>query len=360
MAPMSDSEATTADTATRPTAAPDVPATMRAVGITDSLPVDDPACLVDVEVPVPTPGDHDLLVEIEAISVNPIDTKVRRRADRQPDGRPKILGYDAVGTVRATGDATSRFQPGDRVFYAGDIRRPGTNAQFHVVDERLVGRAPTEISAVDAAALPLTSLTAWESLFDRMGANVDSNGTLLVLGGAGGVPSVLIQLARALTGLTVIATASREESEDWVLEMGAHDVVNHRRDLVDQVREIDPDGVDLVFSSWTTGRERELAEIMTPHGHLVLIDDPEGLDITPFKQKSVAVHWESMFTRSSFGTADMEDQGLALDRVADMIDDGRLSTTANLHLRGLSAETLREAHRRVEDGRLTGKLVVEF
>ncbi|MGO3361545.1 MAG: zinc-binding alcohol dehydrogenase family protein [Corynebacterium sp.] len=337
----------------------ELPTTMPAVAVTGEFPVDDPQCLTDVVVPLPTVGPRDLLVEVQAVSVNPIDTKMRRRAaDAVGRGEQPILGYDAAGVVQAVGEDVTRFIPGDRVFYAGSQLRDGTNAKYHAVDERIVGHRPKTCSAVEAASLPLTALTAWEALFDRLGASIDSNGSLLILGGAGGVPSIMIQLARALTGLTVIATASREESRDWVVEMGAHEVVDHRRNLADQVLDLEPDGIDFVFTTHTTGHSGDLAEMMSPQSHLCLIDDPEDFDLLAFKKKSIAVHWESMFTRVVFDTEDLDEQGIILDRVAEMVDDGRLISTLGETMIGLTASTLAEAHREVERGHVTGKLAV--
>ncbi len=312
-----------------------------------------PDFLIDVRVPRPEPGPRDLLVEISAVSVNPVDTKIRLRAGKQ--ATPKILGFAAAGTVVEIGSAVSGFAPGDRVFYAGSNQRQGTNAQFHLVDERLVGPAPHNLSAQDAAALPLVSLTAWESLFDRLGVKQSDSGTLLVLGGSGGVPSAVIQLARALTGLTVVATASRPESATWVRTLGAHEVIDHSRELSGQISD-----VDFVFSSWTTGREVELASVMNPQSALVLIDDPVDPNPGAFKAKSIAVHWESMFTRSAFGTADMAEQGRILSRVSDMVDRGQYSALTGTGLQGLNAATLMEGHRLVEQGHTTGKIVVGF
>lgn len=339
----------------------ELPSTMPAVAVTGEFPVDDPQCLTDVTLPLPEIGPRDLLVEIQAVSVNPIDTKMRRRAsDAVARGEQPVLGYDAAGVVSKVGEDVSRFEVGDRVFYAGSQLRNGTNARFHAVDERIVGHRPTTCSATEAASLPLTALTAWEALFERMGASIDSNGSLLILGGAGGVPSVMIQLARSLTGLTVIATASREESRDWVVEMGAHEVVDHRRDLVPQVLDLEPDGIDFVFTSNSSGRAGELAEIMTPQSHLCLIDDPEDFRIAPFKQKSISLHWESMFTRTVFDTEDLDEQGVILDRIAGMVDDGRLIPTVGETMLGMNAATLAEAHSLLERGHVTGKIVVRI
>lgn len=318
----------------------------------DSLPSAQPDFLVDVELECPSPGPRDLLVEIDAISINPVDTKVRMRAGKQQ--APKVLGFDAAGTVIQVGSESSLFQIGDKVFYAGSNLRQGTNAEFHVVDERLVGHAPTTLDPADAAALPLVALTAWEALFERLPITQSTTGTLLILGGAGGVPSALIQIARALTGLRVIATASRPESATWVSTLGAHEVIDHSKDLREQISD-----VDFVFSSWTTGREEELAAVMKPQSHLVLIDDPVNPNLGAFKQKSIALHWEFMFTRAMFTTPDIAVQGEILHKIADMVDRGQFHTITDHVLEGLSAANIMEGHRRVEAGRSTGKIVVK-
>lgn len=325
--------------------------TMSAVAMLDSLPSAEPDFLVDVKMERPSPGPHDLLVEIAAVSINPVDTKMRMRAGKQE--HPKVLGFDAAGTVVGVGSEVSLFTPGDTVFYAGSNLRQGTNADFHVVDERLVGHAPQSLDPADAAALPLVSLTAWEALFEHLPVTQSSTGTLLVLGGAGGVPSALIQLARALTGLKVVGTASRPESAQWVKNLGAHEVIDHSRDLSTQISD-----VDFVFSSWTTGRELELAAVMKPQSHLVLIDDPVEPNLGAFKQKSIALHWEFMFTRAMFRTADMAVQGEILNKVADMVDRGQFTAVTDRILEGLNAENLMLGHRLVEEGRTTGKIVV--
>lgn len=327
--------------------------TMSAVAMLDSVPSDQTDFLVDVKVDRPAPGPRDLLVEIAAVSINPVDTKVRMRAGKQDP--PKILGFDAAGTVVDVGSEVSLFQPGDKVFYAGSNQRQGTNAELHLVDERLVGHAPKSLDVADAAALPLVSLTAWEALFDRLPVNQSTTGTLLVLGGSGGVPSALIQIARALTGLKVVATASNPESARWVKKLGAHEVIDHSRDLAGQIS-----AVDFVFSSWTTGRETELAALMKPQSHLVLIDDPVEPDLGAFKSKAIALHWESMFTRSMFETPDMGAQGEILNKISDMVDRGQFKGVTDRVLEGLRAETIMEGHRLVEKGRTTGKIVVRI
>ena len=328
---------------------------MRAVGYRKPLPVSDPASLEDLEVPVPAPGPRDLLVRVEAVSVNPADVKIRASAD--PGGQPKILGYDAAGVVVATGVDVTLFSPGDEVYYAGSVGRPGTDAQFHAVDERIVGHKPRSLTFAQAAALPLATITAWETLFDRFRLTPESSGVLVVLGAAGGVGSVITQLTRALTRLVVIGTASRPESRQWVLDHGAHHVVDHH-DLVRGVRGITPDGVTHVFSPHTAGQIEAFAEILRPSGAITAIDEPEGLDILPLKDKSISFHWEFMFTRPLYQPVDMAEQHELLDRVAEMVDEGTIRTTVSRELGPISAATLREAHAMVEASRMVGKVVI--
>ncbi|HJG45981.1 zinc-binding alcohol dehydrogenase family protein [Corynebacterium variabile] len=360
-----------------------LPATMPAVAVTEAFPVTDPRCLTDVVIDVPSPGPRDLLVEVAAVSVNPIDTKMRRRAAAAvAAGEQPVLGYDAAGTVVAVGSGVERFTVGDAVFYAGSQLRPGTNSRFHAVDERIVGRAPSSVSLVDAASLPLTALTAWEALFERLGIGLDagiasgpaSPASLLVVGGAGGVPSIMIQLARALTGLTVVATAGRDESREWVTTMGAHHVLDHKKELAGQVAALQKpvaDGgaglppVRYVFTSQSGGRSGDLAALMAPASHLCLIDDPESFELGAFKRKSISLHWESMFTKVIFGDGDAGDatvdpasQGRILDRVADLVDAGRIVPTIGETLAGMNAEAIADAHRDLENGHVTGKIVV--
>ena len=334
-----------------------VPTTVHAIGFHDGLPIDDPDSMVDLVVPVPEPRPLDLIVRPEAVSVNPVDIKVRQSARHDRAGR--VIGYDASGTVMAVGSDVSLFAVGDEVFYAGAIDRPGTNADLHAVDERIVGRKPTRLSHAEASALPLTAITAWEALFDHLKLGPASVGTLLVVGGAGGVPSILIQLARQLTGMTVIATASRLESTRWVKEMGAHHTINHHQDLTEQLRPLAPDGVDAVFTSHTDAALiATLAEVVRPFGQIVGIDDPDGLNVMPLKTRSLTWHWESMFARSLFGTPDMVEQHRLLQAVSRMLDEGTLRTTLTRTLTGLTAANLREAHRLVEMGDSIGKVII--
>ncbi|GIF66582.1 NADPH:quinone reductase [Asanoa ishikariensis] len=326
---------------------------MRAVGYRRALPITDPESLVDADVPMPTPGPHDLLVRVEAVSVNPVDVKSRSGGD--PKGF-RILGYDAAGVVTAVGQAVTRFGVGDEVYYAGQIDRPGSNAQFQAVNENIVGAKPASLDFADAAALPLTTITAWEMLFDHFGLSSTSTGTLLVVGGAGGVGSMVLQLARARTGLTLVATAGRGDSQRWAMEMGAHHVVD-RRNLVESVRAATPDGVDYLISPYSKGNIDAYAELMRPLGHIAATDEPEGLDLLPLKAKSVAWHWELMFTRPMLLPEDAYQHEL-LEETAKLVDAGTVRSTATTRLGPLDAATMRDAHARVESTAAIGKVVV--
>jgi zinc-binding alcohol dehydrogenase family protein len=334
---------------------------MRAVGYQTSLPIDDPQSLVDIELPRPEPAGRDLLVRVEAVSVNPVDTKVRMRAQPEP-GQWKVLGWDAAGTVAAVGPEASRFRPGDEVFYAGAIGRQGSNAEFHLVDERIVGRKPASLPFAEAAALPLTAITAWETLFDRLDVRRQVPGAahaLVIVGGAGGVGSIATQLARQLTDVAVIATASRPETAAWCRELGAHHVVDHGKPLAAEVAALGLGAPAFVFS--TTNTDRHLAEIATlivPQGRFALIDDPAAVEVSPFKRKSVSIHWELMFTRSLFETPDMAEQGKLLDEVARLVDAGTIRTTFAESYGVISAANLRRAHALIESGRAKGKIVL--
>jgi zinc-binding alcohol dehydrogenase family protein len=335
---------------------------MRAVGYRRSLAITEAEALIDLDLPQPEPGPHDLLVKVEAISVNPVDTKVRRRAEPEAGG-VKVLGWDAAGTVVAAGAEVAGFSAGDAVFYAGDLTRPGTNAEFHCVDARIVGRKPARLGWAEAAALPLTAITAWEALFDRLDTGKPVPGAapaLLIVGGAGGVGSIAIQLARQLTDLTVITTASRPETVQWCRDLGAHHVVDHAKPLAAEVAALGIGAPGLVFS--TTNTDAHLAEIvalMAPQGRFALIDDPASLDIALLKRKSLSLHWEFMFTRSMFATADIAEQGRLLNEVARLVDEGRLRTTLGEHYGAIDAGNLRRAHALIESGRAKGKIVLE-
>ncbi|WP_266170470.1 zinc-binding alcohol dehydrogenase family protein [Dyella subtropica] len=334
---------------------------MKAVAYRRSLPVTDTESLIDVTLPEPMASGRDLLVRVEAISVNPVDTKIRRRID--PQGADKVLGWDAAGTVVAVGEDVSLFKPGDQVYYAGALERAGSNAELQLVDERIVGRKPSTLDVFQAAAMPLTTITAWELLFDRFGiprGNAAQSGVVLITGAAGGVGSMAVQLARRLTNLTVIGTASRPETREWVREMGAHHVVDHHGDLKAQVLAVSPQGVDYVLSlTHTEQHYAAIVELLKPQGKLGLIDDPETpLDINLLKRRSLSLHWEFMFTRSMFQTEDMKAQHRILNEVADLVDAGVLRTTLREYLGALDAVNLRRAHARVESANTIGKLVL--
>ncbi|MEL6312510.1 MAG: zinc-binding alcohol dehydrogenase family protein [Pseudomonadota bacterium] len=335
---------------------------MKAVGYTETGPIDRPNALIDFEAETPTPKGHDLLVKVEAVSVNPVDTKIRRR--RAPaEGAPDILGWDAAGEVVSIGDAVSRFSVGDKVYYAGAVNRPGTNSELHLVDERIVGKAPGSIPASAAAAMPLTTLTAYEMLFDRLRIDDPVPGgkkNLLIIGGAGGVGSITIQLAHVLSDVTIIATASRPETKAWVQELGAHHVVSHAEALGPQIEALGIGSVDFVYSTTHSHLySEEVAGIMTPQGRYGLIDDPETFNIIPFKPKAISVHWEFMFTRPMFDTADIERQGDILNEVASLIDTGKIRSTIADSFGAINAANLIKAHALLESGKAKGKIVLE-
>src|SRR5246500_4694 len=335
---------------------------MKAVGYKKSPPIDAADALIDFEAPKPEPTGRDIRVAVKAISANPVDYKVRKRAE-PPEGQIKILGYDAAGIVDAVGPEVTLFKPGDEVFYAGSILRQGTNSEFHLVDERIVGRKPKSLSFAQAAALPLTSITAWELLFDRLGAvpgkSVDPR-TLLVVGGAGGVGSILIQLARRLPGLTVLATATRPESQKWCLDLGAHAVIDHGKPMKEQIEKLRLPPVALVASlTFTDQHYKAIADLMAPQGKFGLIDDPPEFTMSVFKGKAISVHWESMFTRSSFQTPDMIAQHHLLNDVADLLDKGVLRTTLDQTFGTINAANLKRAHALLESGKSRGKIVLE-
>jgi NADPH2:quinone reductase len=335
---------------------------MKAVGYQKSLPIEDKEALLDFEAAKPEPKGRDIRVAVKAISANPVDYKVRKRA-APPAGEYKILGFDASGVVDAVGPDVSLFKVGDEVFYAGSILRQGTNSEFHLVDERIVGRKPKSLSWAQAAALPLTSITAWELLFDRLGAvpgkSLDPR-TLLITGGAGGVGSILIQLGRRLTGLAVVATATRPESQKWCLDLGAHAVVDHGRPMKEQIDKLKLPPVALVASlTFTDQHYKAIAELMAPQGKFGLIDDPPEFNVAAFKGKAISVHWESMFTRSSFQTPDMMAQHNLLNDVSDLIDKGVLRTTMDQAFGTINAANLKRAHALLESGKSRGKIVLE-
>lgn len=315
--------------------------------------------LQDIELPLPQASRHDLLVAVKAISVNPVDTKVRAGFNADT---PRVLGWDAVGVVTAVGEAVTLFQPGDEVWYAGALTRPGSNSEYQLVDERIVALKPNTLDYAHAAALPLTAITAWEMLFDRLG--VEEHGSeddvLLIVGAAGGVGSIMTQLARKLTNLKVIATASRPQSQQWVTELGAHHVIDHSKPLTEELARIGIKQVTHVASLNNTDEHyQQLINALKPQGKLALIDDPESLDALPLKAKSISLHWEFMFTRSMFTTDDMIEQHTLLTRVAQLIDDKVLKTTLGEHLGAINAANLRKAHQLLESRRAVGKIVLE-
>lgn len=335
---------------------------MKAVAYRESLPIDHPESLIDIELPDPEPGPEDLLVEVHAVSVNPVDAKVRRNS-APPAGEYKVLGWDAAGVVRAVGSKVSRYRPGDRVWYAGSIARPGSNSALHVVDAALVGPMPQSLDFAQAAALPLTAITAWELLFDRLQvsrARSPSGQTLLVIGAAGGVGSILVQLARQLTGLTVIGTASRPQTREWVKQLGAHAVIDHTQPLTAELGRIGVGTVDFVASLNQTDQHfAQIAEAIAPQGRVALIDDPASLDVRLLKRKSVSLHWEFMFTRALFSTEDRVKQQELLSEVAALVDQAVLRTTFSAHFGTINAANLKRAHALIESNRALGKIVLE-
>jgi len=335
---------------------------MKAVGYHKSLPVTEADSLIDVTGEKSSPAGRDLCVAVRAVSVNPIDTKMRMRAEARAGEPPRVLGYDAAGVVEAVGPDVTLFRPADEVFYAGSIARPGTNAEFHLVDERIVGRKPKSLGFAEAAALPLTSITAWELLFDRFGVmpgKTPDGRALLIIGGAGGVGSIMIQIARRLTALTVIATASRPETQSWCRKLGAHHVIDHSKSLAEQLKAIGHPDVALIAS--LTGTEQHypaFPDIIAPQGKIGMINDPKGLDISLLRRKAASLHWESMFTRSLFGTPDMIAQHYLLNEVAAMVDSGLIVSTMTRDLAPINAANLRAAHQQIESSTTIGKIVL--
>lgn len=335
---------------------------MKAVGYRKPLPITDQDSLVDIEIPQPKPGARDLLVKIESVSVNPADTKLRAGAGPLPGDEYRILGFDAAGTVVGTGPDVQLFKPGDEVWYAGSVVRPGTNAEFHTVDERIVGLKPKTLGFTQASALPLTAITAWELLFDRLGLSKDRSGTgesILIIGGAGGVGSILIQLARKLTRLNVIATASRPETSAWCVELGAHFVVDHVKPLKPQLESIDFPLVEYIAALTASDIHYPgMIGALAPEGAICMIDDPSHVDVKPLKDKSASFHWEFMFARSKYQTQSMIKQHELLSSVAAMVDGRELRTTLGENLGFINAMNLKKAHAMLESGRTRGKIVL--
>lgn len=339
---------------------------MKAIGYRQPLSVTDSESLIDITLPQPIAVGHDLLVKVKAIAVNPVDYKVRQNVAPE-HGEYKVLGWDAVGEVVATGDKVTFFQPGDQVFYAGDLNRQGSNAEYQRVDERLVGRKPQSLSNAEAAALPLTSITAYELLFEHLGIkqqNQTSEEVLLVTGAAGGVGSILIQLAKRLTGATVIATASRDSSQAWVRELGADFVIDHTQSLLSQVEKIQQEhGISQITHvaslNATDSYFESFIDLLAPFGRIAMIDDPVSLDVMKLKPKSLSLHIEFMFARSMFNAVDKGEQHRLLNQVSELIDAGKVKTTLGKHLGNINAENLRAAHAELEAGRSIGKIVLE-
>lgn len=334
---------------------------MRAIAYQAPHAITETPGLTEVDLPAPIATGHDLVVRVKAVSVNPVDTKIRTRVAAE-DGGWKVLGWDAAGIVEAVGPDVTLFQPGDEVFYAGDLTRPGTNAEWHAVDERIVGPKPKSLDFAAAAALPLTAITAWEMLFDRLDVARPVAGAanaIVIIGGAGGVGSIAIQLARALTDLTVIATASRPETQAWVKDLGAHHVLDHSQPLAAQVAALGLGQPAFVFSTTNTDDHYEqIVELIAPQGRFGLIDDPKDLSALPLKRKSLSLHWEFMFSRSLFATPDMIRQHELLAEVSRLIDSGTLRTTLSETFGPISAESLKRAHALIESGKAKGKIVL--
>jgi zinc-binding alcohol dehydrogenase family protein len=334
---------------------------MKAVAYQASYSIDHPDALIDTILPDPVAQGRDLLVEVKAVSVNPVDTKVRKNS--QPEnGGWKVLGWDAAGVVRAVGPDVTRFKPGDRVWYAGSILRPGSNTELQLVDERIVGNMPASLDFAAAAAMPLTSLTAWEMLFDRLQVPTGADGkgkSILIVGAAGGVGSIMVQLAKKLTELTVIGTASRSESQEWVKLQGVHQVIDHNQPLSSEMARIGVRQADFIVSLTHTDQHfAQIVEVIAPQGRLGLIDDPAPIDVRLLKRKSVSLHWELMFTRSIFQTDDMNAQQAILSKMAELVDAGTVASTVSDHYGAINATNLKRAHALLESGKSRGKIVL--
>jgi NADPH:quinone reductase len=335
---------------------------MKAVGYSKPGAVSGERVLEDIDIPAAPPMGRDIRVAVRAVSVNPVDTKIRRGV-APPAGEHRILGWDSAGVVESVGPEVRLFRPGDEVFYAGAIDRPGCNSELHLVDERIVGSKPRSLGFAEAAALPLTAITAWEALFDRLNVSIPTPAganTILVIGGAGGVGSIAIQLLRELTDLTIIASASRPETQAWVREMGAHHVVDHSKALDGELRRSGLEAPGFVFSTTETDKHFDaIVELIAPQGRLCMIDDPPPLDIMKLKRKSLSLHWELMFTRSLYATPDIEEQHSLLNRVSEMVDQGRIRSTMTEHFGKINSANLLRAHALIESGKSRGKVVVE-
>lgn len=336
---------------------------MKAVGFKTSLPINDAESFIDLEIAKPQPSGHEILVQVKAAGVNPVDYKIRQNSAKEKTlDAPKIIGWDAAGIVEAVGSDVTLFKVGDEVYYAGDITKSGSNAEFQLVDERIAGKKPVSLTYAEAAAMPLTILTAWEILFDRIRINDRDKGkTLLIIGGAGGVGSIAIQIAKKVAGLTVLATASRPESAEWCKKQGADYVVNHR-DLVNEVRAAGFQQVDFILDFVDVNQYWDaFVELISPQGAIGSISDPtQPVNLRQLKSKSVSFHWELMFTRSMFQTGDIAEQHHILNKASGLFDNGTLATTLTATLNRLSAENLKTAHRQLESGNTIGKLVIEY
>lgn len=344
---------------------------MKAIGYTKSLPINAPESLTDIELPQPIATGRDLLVKVKAIAVNPVDYKIRQNV-APTDGEYKVIGWDAVGEVVATGEAATQFKPGDTVYYAGDLNRQGSNAEYQLVDERIVGNKPKSLSDAEAAALPLTTITAWELLFEHLAIKQQSpdskdksDEVILVIGAAGGVGSILIQIAKAITGATIIATASRESSQAWVKKLGADYVINHTKPLQPQIEALIEKGnigqvTHIASLNGTESYFETYTDLLAPFGKIAMIDDPsKPLDVMKLKLKSQSLHIEFMFARSMFNAVDMDEQSKLLSRVADLVDQGYIKTTSGKNLGTINADNLKAAHEELESGKAIGKIVLE-
>lgn len=337
---------------------------MKAIGFKSSLPIEEKDSFIEFETVKPIPGAHDLLVKIDAVSVNPVDFKIRQSGAKDTVlETPKIIGWDAVGIVQAVGEKVTLFEVGDPVYYAGDLTKQGSNAEFQIVDERIAGNKPTSLTNAEAAVIPLTGLTAWEILFDRIRINPekDKGKSILIIGGAGGVGSIAIQLSKKIAGLTVIATASRPETIDWCKKQGADFVVDHK-DLISSVREAGFQHVDFILDFVDTNAYWDImAELIKPQGHIASITgSAEPVVLNKLKGKSVSFSWELMYTRSMFQTEDMIEQHHILNKIADLLDDGVLKTTLKETYKGLSVESLKKAHQLLESGKTIGKIAIKY